>query len=70
VSAGGGRDAAASARALVADLALALQASLLLRTAPSAVSRAFVESRLGEHRGRLYGELPRGTDTAAILARS
>jgi len=64
------RDAAASARSLVANLALALQASLLLRTAPAAVAHAFVESRLGEHRGHLYGELPRGTDAAAILERS
>ena len=64
------RDAAASARSLVANLALALQASLLLRTAPVAVSHAFVESRLGEHRGHLYGELPRGADLAAILERS
>ena len=44
--------------------------SLLLRTAPAAVPHAFVEARLGENRGRLYGELPRGTDVAAILARS
>ena len=64
------RDAAASVRALVANLALTLQASLLLRTAPAAVSHAFVESRLGENRGHLYGELPRRTDTAGILARS
>jgi putative acyl-CoA dehydrogenase len=64
------RDAAASARALVANLALALQASLLLRTMPAAVSHAFVESRLGEHRGHLYGELPRGADLTAILERS
>ena len=63
-------DAAASARALVANLALALQASLLLRTAPAAVSHAFVESRLGENRGRLYGELPPDADVAAIVARS
>ena len=64
------RDAAASARSLVANLALALQASLLLRTAPATVSHAFVESRLGENRGRLYGELPRGGDAAAIVERS
>jgi putative acyl-CoA dehydrogenase len=71
LAAGGAeRDAAASARSLVANLALALQASLLLRTAPAAVSHAFVESRLGENRGHLYGELPRGTDVAAIVARS
>ena len=63
-------DAAASARSLVADLALALQASLLLRTAPSEVSHTFVESRLGESRGHLYGELPVGAPLAAIIARS
>ncbi|MES1212908.1 MAG: hypothetical protein ABUT11_05115, partial [Leifsonia sp.] len=62
--------AAASARALVADLAIALQASLLLRTAPDAVSRAFVESRLGDERGRLYGELPPGHRLDVILERS
>jgi putative acyl-CoA dehydrogenase len=64
------RAAAASARRLVADLALALQASLLLRTAPDAVSHAFIESRLGENRGRLYGELPPGGRLSAILERS
>jgi putative acyl-CoA dehydrogenase len=64
------RDAAASARALVATLALALQASLLLRTAPTAVSHAFVEARLGENRGHLYGELTRGANVVAILERS
>jgi putative acyl-CoA dehydrogenase len=70
VAAMGMGDAAASARALVADLALSLQASLLLRTAPDAVSHAFVESRLGEDRGRLYGELPAGIDLKAVLERS
>jgi len=64
------RDAAASARALVANLALALQASLLLRTAPDAVSHTFVESRLGENRGRLYGEMPPGHRLDVILERS
>jgi putative acyl-CoA dehydrogenase len=70
VLASGERDAAASSRALVANLALALQASLLLRTTPTAVSHAFVDARLGENRGRLYGELPRGADAVPILARS
>jgi putative acyl-CoA dehydrogenase len=64
------RDAAASARALVTNLALTLQASLLLSTAPAAVAHAFVDSRLGDNRGHLYGELPRGTDVAAIVERS
>ncbi len=62
--------AAAQARRLVASLALALQASLLLRTAPDAVASTFVESRLGADRSMLYGELPAGADLAAIVERS
>jgi putative acyl-CoA dehydrogenase len=62
--------AAAQARRLVAALALSLQASLLLRTAPSAVADAFAASRLGEGRGALYGELPAGTDLGVILERN
>jgi putative acyl-CoA dehydrogenase len=66
----GETDAVGQARRLVASLALSLQASLLIRHAPAAVADAFVASRLGEHRGQLYGELPVGTDLAAILERS
>jgi putative acyl-CoA dehydrogenase len=62
--------AANQARRLVGALALSLQASLILRTAPGAVGRAFVAARLGEGRSTLYGELDPGTDLAAILARS
>jgi putative acyl-CoA dehydrogenase len=61
--------AARQARRLVAELALSLQASLLLRHAPSAVSDAFIESRLGADRSHLYGELPASADLAGILAR-
>ncbi|HEY4269740.1 MAG TPA: acyl-CoA dehydrogenase family protein [Galbitalea sp.] len=61
--------AAIGARRLVASMALALQASLLVRAAPSAVSGAFIRSRLGADRGHLYGELPVGTDLRAILDR-
>ncbi len=64
-----GAASGASARRLVEDLAVALQASLLLRHAPSPVAEAFVAARLGADRGRLYGVLPRGTDLQAILAR-
>jgi putative acyl-CoA dehydrogenase len=60
---------AGRARQLVEALAVALQASLLVRTAPAAVSDAFIASRLGETRGSLYGVLPAGTDLAAVLAR-
>jgi putative acyl-CoA dehydrogenase len=62
--------ASRSARRLVADLALSLQASLLLRHAPDAVAETFVASRLGADRGHLYGELPAGADLATILGRS
>jgi putative acyl-CoA dehydrogenase len=62
--------ASRSARRLVADLALSLQASLLLRHAPDAVADTFVESRLGPDHGHLYGELPAGADLGRILERS
>ncbi|MES2095050.1 MAG: acyl-CoA dehydrogenase family protein [Actinomycetota bacterium] len=61
--------AAVNARRLVEQLALALQASLLVRTAPPAVSDAFIASRLGDTRGHLYGVLPVGVDVKAILQR-
>jgi putative acyl-CoA dehydrogenase len=56
------------ARALVGDLALTLQASLLLRAGCAPVAKAFIRSRLGG-RGHLYGDLPRGLDVGAIVAR-
>lgn len=58
------------ARNLVDRMALALQASLLLRHSPSEVADAFCASRL-EHGGGLnYGNLPSGTDAAAIIKRA
>ncbi|MEU9566670.1 acyl-CoA dehydrogenase family protein [Streptomyces sp. NPDC048161] len=57
------------ARASVEGMALALQASLMLRHAPAASAEAFVTARLGEGRGHQYGILPRGTDAAAIVTR-
>ena len=66
-----GSDVAASqARRLVGALALSLQASVMLRTAPDLVAHAFVSARLGEDRSTLYGELAPGADVAAIIARS
>lgn len=59
-----------SARSLVAALAVALQASLLIRHAPPAVADAFVAARLGADRGSLYGELPAGVDVSALVARA
>ena len=58
------------ARDVVDRMALALQASLLLRHAPAFVSDAFCQSRLGQQGHHNYGALPRGVDTAALIARA
>ncbi len=50
--------AAFTARAVVEDLVLALQASLLVRHSPATVADAFVASRIGAGRGRAFGALP------------
>jgi putative acyl-CoA dehydrogenase len=63
-------DAQWLARRAVEDLALAFQASLLVRYAPAAVADAFCAGRLGESRGRVFGTLPRGIDGAAIVDRA
>ena len=65
-----GEDAQWLARRAVEDLALAFQASLLVRTAPAAVADAFCAGRLGDARGRVYGTLPAGVDADAVLARA
>jgi putative acyl-CoA dehydrogenase len=57
------------ARRLVEDLAVALQASLLVRHAPAAVADAFCASRLGDG-GRAFGTLPAGADVASIADRA
>jgi putative acyl-CoA dehydrogenase len=57
------------ARRLVEDLAVALQASLLVRHAPPAVADAFCAGRLGEG-GRVFGTLPASVDAEAIVARA
>ena len=59
----------AAARRLVERMALALQASLIVRFAPPAVSDAFCASRLAHERGLAYGTLPSGIDAAAIIDR-
>jgi putative acyl-CoA dehydrogenase len=58
------------ARRGVEDLALAFQASLLVRFAPPAVADAFCAGRLGEARGRVFGTLPAGVDGDAIVERA
>jgi putative acyl-CoA dehydrogenase len=56
------------ARRAVEDLALAFQASLLVRYAPPFVADAFCTRLSGG--GRAYGTLPAGVDGAAIVARA
>ncbi|TDE90842.1 DNA alkylation response protein [Occultella glacieicola] len=62
-------DRQAGARGLTEALALAMQASLMLRHSPTASAEAFVAARLGADRAAQYGVLPAGTDVTAILAR-
>src|SRR4051794_37464156 len=59
-----------SARRAVEELALAFQASLLVRHAPPVVADAFCAARLGGASGRVYGTLPASVDGAAIVARA
>ena len=58
------------ARRLAEDIALAVQAGLLVRSAPACVGDAFVRSRLGGEGGRSFGTLPRGAGAAGIVGRA
>ncbi|WP_110207189.1 acyl-CoA dehydrogenase family protein [Nocardioides daejeonensis] len=58
------------ARRLVELMAVALQGSLLVRHAPTAVAEVFCATRLGGDWGHSYGTLPAGTDLTAILDRA
>jgi putative acyl-CoA dehydrogenase len=60
----------AGARRTVEQMALALQASLLIRHAPPAVSDAFVAARLGAERGTGFGTLPPDAGARTILERA
>jgi putative acyl-CoA dehydrogenase len=60
----------ARARRVVESMALCLQGSLLVRSAPAAVADAFCASRLGGDGGLEYGTLPAGVDFDAIITRS
>jgi putative acyl-CoA dehydrogenase len=60
----------ADARRTVERMALALQAALLVRHAPAAVSDAFVAARLGVERASGFGTLPQGVDPRTILDRA
>jgi putative acyl-CoA dehydrogenase len=66
----GERDPQFGARRMVEDLAVTLQASLLIRHSPPAVADAFCAARLGGEGGRVYGTLPSGVDAKAIIERA
>jgi len=65
-----GGDPQFEARRIVEDLALALQGSLLVRSAPPAVADAFCAARLDGGGGRVYGTLPAGVDAGPIVDRA
>jgi putative acyl-CoA dehydrogenase len=58
------------ARRLAQDVALAVQAALLVQTAPQAVIGGFCTSRLGGDWGHAFGTLGAGVDLDAIIARA
>ncbi|MEU6139371.1 DNA alkylation response protein [Streptomyces sp. NPDC047081] len=60
----------AGARRLVEQMALTLQASLLVRHAPPAVADAFCATRLGGDWGHAFGTLPDSADADTILTRA
>jgi putative acyl-CoA dehydrogenase len=57
------------ARRIVEKMAVALQASLLVRYGNQAVADAFCASRLSGDWGNAFGTLPAGTDFSAIIER-
>ena len=57
------------ARRVVERMALALQASLLVRYGDEAVADAFCASRLEGDWGRAFGTLPAGVDFERIIER-
>lgn len=65
-----GHDLEQRARHIAASIATTFEAALLAQHAPNAVADAFVASRLGGLANRAYGSLPRGADSARIIARS
>ncbi|MEW5888707.1 MAG: isovaleryl-CoA dehydrogenase [Pseudomonadota bacterium] len=60
----------ARARRITQNLALALQAALLIRHAPPYVAETFCATRLSQDWGYAFGTLPKNTDFDAILKRA
>ncbi|HZE24579.1 MAG TPA: isovaleryl-CoA dehydrogenase [Blattabacteriaceae bacterium] len=57
-----------AARDLTEKLALALQASLMMRHSTPAMAEAFIASRLAGQHGQAFGTLPEGMDVKEILS--
>ncbi len=60
----------ARSRQIVEQMAKVAAASILLQHAPSAVSDAYCQTRLGRDWGDVYGTLPTGADVRAIIERA
>ena len=56
------------ARRAAEGLALALEASLMLRYSPPPIADAFCASRLDGDWGRAFGTLPAGVDVDGVVA--
>ena len=67
---GSAREPEARGRRIVEQMAIALQASLLIRHSPQALADAFCVTRLGGDQGAVYGSLPAGLDQRAIVERA
>ncbi|HYD50817.1 MAG TPA: hypothetical protein VEB21_20850, partial [Terriglobales bacterium] len=63
-------DIEARARQLVERMAMALQASLLVRVSDAAVADAFCASRLAREKGAAFGTLSPKTDFRRIIERA
>jgi len=63
----GGGDAEVQARRVAERLAVALQASLVMRYSPAGFGDAFIVSRVAGNHGRDFGTLPAGMNLSAIL---
>jgi len=64
------RPAESDLRRFCQEVTLTLQAALLARHAPPAISDAFIASRLSREDGRVFGTLPSGCDVRAIVDRA
>ena len=69
VAEGSGSESQWEARRLSEKAAIALQASLLRRHAPTEIADTFCQTRLHGDYGHTFGTLPKGTAAHAILDR-